>query len=105
MEAALAGAGKSSSSVLVGRKSALAYNLDGLGSARKKKLSIGYFLSFPHFLPLCTGLAVRFMSCAVRPSRPVVKERVSLAAGVYTGDWFQLGQFIHSALMEAFCRL
>jgi hypothetical protein len=38
------------------------------------------------------GLAVRFMTCAVRPSCPVVKVRVSLASGVYTGDWFQIGQ-------------
>lgn len=36
------------------------------------------------------GLAVRYMSCAVRTGRPVVKERVSLVSGVYDGDWFEL---------------
>ncbi len=41
-----------------------------------------------------TGLAVRYMSCDVRPICPVVKERVSLASGVYTGDAFELGGFI-----------
>ncbi len=42
----------------------------------------------------CTGLAVRYMSCDVRPICPVVKERVSLVSGVYTGDAFELGVFI-----------
>ncbi len=40
---------------------------------------------------LYTGLAVRYMSCDVRPICPVVKERVSLVSGVYTGDAFELG--------------
>jgi len=46
------------------------------------------------FFMHCAGLAVRYMSCDVRPICPVVKERVSLVSGVYTGDAFELGVFI-----------
>ena len=37
------------------------------------------------------GLAIRFMcGDAVRQQRPVVRDRVSLATGHFTGDWFEL---------------
>ena len=37
------------------------------------------------------GLAIRFMcGDAVRQQRPVVRDRVSLAAGQFIGDWFEL---------------
>jgi len=39
------------------------------------------------------GLAVRYMSCEVKQARPVVRDRVSLVQGEYTGDWFELEEW------------
>ena len=36
------------------------------------------------------GLAIRYMAAEVRQQNPVVRDRVSLVAGEYGGDWFEV---------------